>query len=191
MSKTKLPKSIPKTTTDGVALFCAFDHLADVTELVPNPRNPKRHPERQLEILARVIRHQGWRSPVVVSDRSGFIVAGHGRYEAAKLLGLKQVPVNLQHFETEADEHAHMLADNRIAELAETDEPELKALLIELKATNFDLGLAGLTLTEIDELNKSLAGATPPPDFDKADETIHTEHECPKCGFKFSGGKVS
>ena len=55
-------------------------------ELVPNPRNPKQHPQSQVTLLAKVIGHQGWRSPIVVSTRSGFIVAGQGRYEAAKAL---------------------------------------------------------------------------------------------------------
>jgi hypothetical protein len=76
-------------------------------------------------------------------DAVGFIVAGHGRYEAAKVLGLSAVPVDYQDFATEADEWAHLVADNRLAELAEADESALKGLLAELKAGDFDLDLAG------------------------------------------------
>jgi hypothetical protein len=65
---------------------CAFDELVPLEKLVPNPRNPNQHPQSQVALLAKVIAHQGWRSPVVVSTRSGFIVAGQGRYEAAKIL---------------------------------------------------------------------------------------------------------
>jgi hypothetical protein len=69
---------------------CAFDELVPLEKLVPNPRNPNQHPQSQVALLAKVIAHQGWRSPVVVSTRSGFIVAGHGRYEAAKVLGCRR-----------------------------------------------------------------------------------------------------
>jgi ParB-like chromosome segregation protein Spo0J len=117
---------------------CAFDELVPLEKLVPNPRNPNQHPQSQVALLAKVIAHQGWRSPVVVSTRSGFIVAGYGRYEAAKVLGLSAVPVDYQDFATEADEWAHLVADNRLAELAEADESALKGLLAELKAGDFD-----------------------------------------------------
>ncbi|MCZ7637645.1 MAG: ParB N-terminal domain-containing protein [Verrucomicrobia bacterium] len=79
----------------GPAVNCAFDELVPLEKLVPNQRNPNQHPEVQVRLLAKVIAHQGWRSPVVVSKRSGFIVSGHGRYEAAKVLGLTAVPVGL------------------------------------------------------------------------------------------------
>jgi ParB-like chromosome segregation protein Spo0J len=69
-------------------------------------------------MLTRIIRHQGWRNPIVVSARSGFVIAGHGRLAAARLLGVDQVPVDVQEFATEADEWAHLVADNRIAELS-------------------------------------------------------------------------
>ena len=82
----------------GPATNCAFDELVPVEKLVPNPRNPNQHPEAQVALLAKVITHQGWRAPIVVSTRSGFIVAGHGRYEAAKVLGLESVPVDYQEF---------------------------------------------------------------------------------------------
>ena len=57
----------------------------------------------------------------MVSTRSNFIVAGHARLKAAELLKVKEVPVDFQNFESEADEYAHLVADNRIAELAEAD----------------------------------------------------------------------
>jgi hypothetical protein len=128
----------------GVPVHCSFTELADVTALVANPRNPNKHPDRQIAMLAKIIRHQGWRAPITVSNRSGFVVTGHGRLEAAKLLQVEKVPVDRQDFATEADEWAHLIADNRIAELAEIDETELGALLkeldgkIELELTGFD-----------------------------------------------------
>src|SRR5690606_246947 len=111
----------------------------------------------QVALLAKVIRHQGWRAPIVVSTRSGFIVTGHGRYEAAKALGLPEVPVDYQDFATEADEWAHLIADNRLAELAEADEMALRSLLSELQSTDLDMDLSGFDATALQGL---LSGST-------------------------------
>ena len=58
---------------------CAYDELVDVSKLVPNPKNNNKHPKEQIERLAKIIDFQGQRTPIVVSNRSGFIVKGHGR----------------------------------------------------------------------------------------------------------------
>ena len=134
------PKTPPAAS--GIPVHCAFGELVDIAALVPNPRNPNKHPDTQIALLAKIIRHQGWRSPVVVSNRSGFIVAGHGRYEAAKVLQVEKVPVDRQDFASEADEWAHLVADNRLAELAEIDGKELAEMLKGLDG-KIDLDLAG------------------------------------------------
>jgi hypothetical protein len=131
---------------------CSHDALADIVELVPNPRNPNTHDDLQISMLAKVIRHQGWRSPIVVSKRSGFVVTGHGRLEAAKLLGLAVVPVDHQEFKSEADEWAHMIADNRIAELAEINSADLAALIKDLPS-DIDVELTGFFQKQIDALS--------------------------------------
>lgn len=95
--------------------------MVDIDLLVPNPRNPNKHPDNQIKLLAKIMAHQGWRSPIVVSNRSGFITKGHGRLMAAKLNGWTQAPVDKQDYANEADEFADMVADNKIAELSETD----------------------------------------------------------------------
>lgn len=127
-----------------IPVYCAFDEVVPVEELKPNPRNPNRHPKDQVELLARVIETQGWRQPVKVSTLSGMIVSGHGRYEAALLLGCP-VPVDFQSYPSEADELADLLADNRIAELAEMDNDMLRDLFAELDASDFDVDLSGYT----------------------------------------------
>ena len=97
-----------------------------------------------MALLARVIESQGWRQPVKVSNRSGLIVSGHGRYSAALLLGCP-VPVDFQDYATEADELADLLADNRIAEMAEMDDAILRDIFAELDASDFDTALSGYT----------------------------------------------
>lgn len=166
---------------------CAFDEQVPIEKLVPNPRNPNQHPQSQVALLAKVIRHQGWRAPIVVSTRSGFIVAGHGRYEAAKVLGLETVPVDYQDFATEADEWAHLVADNRLAELAEADESALKAILGELQASDFDMDLSGFDATSLEGLLAGAIEPESPEDFPEVDEDVPTEYQCPKCQFRWSG----
>ena len=104
----------PKATADGIAVFCAHDKIVDTDELVGNPRNPNQHPKEQITALAKIIKRQGWRHPIVVSNRSGFVVKGHGRLLAAKELNAAQVPVDFQDYESEASEYADLMADNKI-----------------------------------------------------------------------------
>ncbi|MBK1884689.1 ParB N-terminal domain-containing protein [Luteolibacter pohnpeiensis] len=132
---------------------CSHKELLDPSSLTPHPRNPNKHGQKQIEMLARIIRHQGWRNPIVVSARSGFVIAGHGRLEAALLLGLSQVPVDVQEFASEADEWAHLVADNRIAELADMDKGGLEDLLRDLgEVDDFDLELTGFDASELDQM---------------------------------------
>ena len=112
--------------------------LVAINELKPHPKNTNKHPKEQIERLAKIINYQGFRSPIVVSNLSGFIVAGHGRLEAAKKLGLTKVPVSYQDFEDAKMELAHLNADNAIALWAEID---MKAMTESLNEIGFDLDL--------------------------------------------------
>jgi DNA modification methylase len=134
-----------------VLIHCAYDELADITTLVPNPRNPNRHPDKQIELLAKIIKNQGWRAPITVSTRSGFIVRGPGRLLAAQKLGSKEVPVDRQDYASEAEEWADLIADNRIAELSEIDDEAVSQLLAEFDI-DFDRELTGYNLKEVDKL---------------------------------------
>ena len=135
----------------GVKVHCAFEKAVDVVDLVEHPRKPNKHGDKQIALLAKIIRNQGWRNPIVVSADSGFIVAGHGRLMAAKVLNVEQVPVDYQPFDNEAEEYAHLIADNRIAELAEADKSELAKLVRELE-DKIDLDLTGFDAPSLEEL---------------------------------------
>jgi hypothetical protein len=91
VKKETKPKAI---TEDGFKVFCAFDSLTATDDLKPNPNNPNKHPKEQIKQLAKIIKFNGWRAPITVSKRSGFIVRGHGRLAAAKELGTTSVPVD-------------------------------------------------------------------------------------------------
>src|SRR5207244_9866035 len=96
----------------------AHDELVGLDRLQSHPRNPNKHPQEQIELLGEIIRSQGWRAPITVSNLSGFITRGHGRLAAAKLIGAKKAPVDFQDYSSEESELADMVADNKIAELS-------------------------------------------------------------------------
>lgn len=64
----------------------------DISLIKPYPKNAKQHPKRQIEQIANSIKEFGFNQPIVI-DKNNTIIVGHGRYEAAKLLGLKDVPI--------------------------------------------------------------------------------------------------
>ena len=131
---------------------CSYTKLVPIEELVKHPKNPNTHTPRQIDLLAKIIKMSGFRSPIVVSKRSGFIVKGHGRLESAIKAGLKQVPVDIQEYESEAEEYADMIADNRIAELSEMNPDTLIELIGELGEVDFDVDLTGFEEYDIDQL---------------------------------------
>lgn len=95
-----------------------------------------------MRALIAYIRESGWRHPIVVSKLSGYIVAGHARRLAALAIQC-DAPVVYQDFDTEADELAFLLADNRLAELAIVDQRILDQELGYLDNLGFDLTLVG------------------------------------------------
>lgn len=124
-------------------VFCAYDEMVPIGDIRPNPRNPNTHPAEQIRLLARIITENGWRAPITVSTRSGYVVRGHGRLMAARHAGLSECPVDYQEYESDEQEIQDMLADNRIAELAEIDDAILERQLDELRDVGADLELAG------------------------------------------------
>ncbi|MFQ3578382.1 MAG: ParB/Srx family N-terminal domain-containing protein [Verrucomicrobiia bacterium] len=165
-----------KALADGIDVWCQHEKLVPVGEIEPNPRNPNTHPQRQIELLAKNIQHFGWRHPITVSKRSGFIVSGHGRLMAAKHLGLRLVPVDYQDFATESDELAVLVADNRLAELATVDLNELERIAAGWKDENFDTLLAGFEPVDLDALlnpkSDEPEDKDPDKDYDKAKVTV-------------------
>ncbi len=149
----------PKAYADGVPVFCAHDKIVDVATLVPNPKNPNQHPDAQIQLLGRIIRQTGWRQPITVSKRSGFIVKGHGRLSAALLEGMKQAPVDYQNYTNEAEEYADLVADNRIAELAETDNKLLADIFADIDTGEIPMELTGYTEDEVESLVTALSEA--------------------------------
>lgn len=133
---------------------CAHDELVDLDKLQPNPKNPNKHPDKQIAMLAKIIDYQGQRSPIIVSKRSGFITKGHGRLMAIKKLGWAKAAVDYQDYENEAQEYADIIADNKIAEMAETDMDMILGDMTEFGiGLDFDFDLLGIENFADDFLN--------------------------------------
>ena len=127
-----------------------------ITSLKPYANNPRTHTKKQIRQIAESIRTFGWTNPVLV-DANDRIIAGHGRVEAAKLLGIPTVPVLRIEDLSEAQLKAYVIADNKLAELAGWDEQILAEelqLLTELNL-DFDIEVTGFEMGEIDVLIES------------------------------------
>jgi DNA modification methylase len=120
-----------------------------VCELRPYPNNARTHSKKQVRLIANSITKFGFCNPVLIDD-DGQIIAGHGRVEAAKLLGIDAVPTcRLSHL-TEADKRAYILADNRLAEKAGWDKQLLAIELQSLIDLDVEVELTGFEMPEID-----------------------------------------
>ncbi len=96
-----------------------------IDELVPYVRNARTHTPRQIKKLAKSIKSFGFINPIII-DEQKTIVAGHARVQAAKKIGLTQLPtIQVKHL-SEAEKRAYILADNKIAENAGWDEHLLR-----------------------------------------------------------------
>ena len=117
--------------------------------LQPVSNNARTHSKRQIKLIARSIERFGFMNPILIDGKHG-IIAGHGRWAAAKLLGLQKVPtLRFEHL-NDVDKRAYILADNRIAEKAGWDR---EILAIELQAfvdMDFDIEVTGFEMPEVE-----------------------------------------
>jgi ParB-like chromosome segregation protein Spo0J len=127
--------------------------MMPVAALKPHARNPRQHSAKQKRQIADSIREFGFTNPLLIDAESG-VIAGHGRLEAAKLLGLAYVPtIRLEHM-TDAQKRAYIIADNKLAENAGWDR-ELLALefqYLDSLELDFDLTITGFETVDIDLL---------------------------------------
>lgn len=114
-----------------------------VDDLIPYDRNPKVHPDSQIEQLANSIREWGWTQPILI-DEADVVIAGHGRLYAAQKVGLKEVPCVRAIGWSEAKKKAYVIADNKLAEKGTWDNGLLYAELKSINDEDFDLASFGL-----------------------------------------------
>jgi DNA modification methylase len=144
----KIPQSMSKTFENKpLSIVCA-----SISSLRPYTRNARTHSKKQIKMIAESIQAFGFTNPIL-TDENSTIVAGHGRVEAARLIGMIEVPtVRLENL-TEDQIRAYVIADNRLAEKAGWDNSilaiELQHLMT-LDCVDFDVTITGFEVPEID-----------------------------------------
>ena len=160
-------KNKARILADGIEVWCSYDKLVKIDEILPNPKNPNTHPASQISLLSQNIRYHGWRHPITISKLSGFVVSGHGRLEAAKELGVSIVPVEYQDFATEDNELAVLVGDNRLAELSSIDLNSLQDIVDGFEKNDFDTILAGYEKVDLESLLKGNVDDVPEEESEK------------------------
>jgi len=179
-------KKSANVVDEGAAIDGLTVIYRDPKDLIPNPTNARTHTAETVNELAGVIQMFGWTNPILIDDVD-MIYAGHRRQKAALMLKLKSVPCfDISHL-TPDQRKAMMLADNRIALNAGWDLEMLGSDLRDLANKGMDLKALGFNQDELDAALAGIEDPAPPDDFNEVDdETIETNHECPKCGYKWS-----
>jgi DNA modification methylase len=147
----------------------------DPSALHPRARNPRTHSKKQIRQIANSIKEFGFTNPILVDSDNG-IIAGHGRVDAAQLLGIAQVPTLRFDHMTQAQIRAYVIADNRLAEVAGWDHEilavELKELSVEV---DLDVTVTGFDTPQIDLLIAELNQGDP----DEGDEVPDIDRSSP------------
>jgi len=140
-----------------------------IGELRPYRSNARIHSKKQIRQIANSIARFGFTNPVLISN-DGEIIAGHGRVEAAKLLGMESVPtLKLSHLDA-AQRRAYVLADNKLALNAGWDRELLAIELDALVDLNFEVEITGFSLAEIDLVLDEARESSIVPSRDAEDE---------------------
>lgn len=146
-------------------------------DLTPYPNNSRTHSQEQIDQIAGSIQEFGFTNPILI-DEDSEIIAGHGRLEAAKALGMDEVPTIVLEGLTDSQKRAYVIADNKLALNAGWNEALLRQEIMDLRELDFDISLTGFTEAELlNILLEKEEGETDPyaewegmPEFDQRDE---------------------
>jgi len=187
--KTALKSDPPTETSSGLQV-----ERVPVDTLTIDAENARTHSDAQIEHLMASLQEFG-QFPTILVGSDDVIIKGNGTYEAAKRLGLQVVDV-IRIPLSGAAARAYSIADNRLGDESDWDLQKLEEQLAELQKANWNLeaigwdsqALADILQWEIDGIvENDPAASIPPEQFPEIGEDLKTEHECPKCGYKWSG----
>lgn len=155
-------------------------------DINPYEKNPREHDENQIQQICKSIEEFGFTVPILI-DENNTILAGHGRYYSAKKLGMKEVPtIKIPHL-TPDQKKAYVIADNQLTINSNWNYDLLKEEIENLQLNEYDINLLGFEQLEITNILKKLKENVDLEEFEEFSEKIETKHECPRCGFKWSG----
>lgn len=157
--------------------------IVDIDSVEAHPKNVR---QGDIGAISESLKAHGQYRPIVVDKRTNYILAGNHTWKAARSLGWSHISAGF--IETKDDDEALriLLADNRANDLAMYDTGSLEELLKELSKSEEGLEGSLFDLADLDDLqidNEPLDLS----EFEKYDETLDTEHKCPKCGYEWSG----
>lgn len=176
----------------------------DLSTLTVDPNNTRKHNARSIDGVKRSLQKFGQRLPIIVQKQGLLVRVGNGRVLAARQLGWTHIAA-LVVDESEADALQYAIADNRTGELSDWDYESLANQLKSLSTGLSDFQYEDLGFTKFEmqdvlskleqsattialEEEEDLESKVAPAKFASVDENIKTEHVCPKCGFRYSGG---
>ena len=133
-----------------------------ISQLKPDPANPRRHSKKQVRQIAASIDAFGFNVPILI-DREGKVIAGHGRLAACRALGWSEVPTLCLDHLTPAQARAFMIADNRLTEIATWDDRLLAEQLKDLSLSGLDFNIEAIGF-EMGEIDLRIASLEDPPD---------------------------
>lgn len=155
-------KNPPRSLADSAL---RIEHVP-IQDLRPYQNNSRRHPGLQIDKLARAISDFGFLIPVLIDDQNT-IIAGHARLEAAKTLGLTEIPCIRASHLTEVQKRTFAIVDNRLAEDAGWDFQLLAKEIEFLQGEGIDLQTTGF---EIPEIEMIFAATDAPPNYIEDDK---------------------
>jgi hypothetical protein len=159
--------------------------LVPLDQLRPNPMNWRTHPEYQAQSLDALLENVGTVQTVVWNEETGNVIDGHLRRELAERRGEKGLKVTVVRLSPE-EEKIVLATFDPIGAMAGADESVLRDLVGQLG--DGEQWLSELLAATTDAIGVDLEGVTPPDDFTEFGDDIATEHQCPKCGYRWSGG---
>lgn len=109
-----------------------------IDEVYPYECNNKIHKQPEITKIANSIKEFGWTYPILI-DENNIVLAGHKRLQAAKQLGLTEVPTIRKDDLSDAQKRAYRIIDNKSSEESEYDPTNLALELDEIKALDFDI----------------------------------------------------
>lgn len=148
--------------------------MVPIDEVIPYSKNPNRHSKEQIDRLVDLIKYHGFRVPLVVDIDTSIIATGHGRLEAAKQMGMTEIPVIFQKFDNSEQFYSFVVSDNAISSWAELDIPQIQMMTLDMGPDfNTDnLGIKNFFLPNVTDKG-----------FDPSSEENEKPHKlCPHCG---------
>ncbi len=137
--------------------FKTYDELMPLKDLKKSKHQRNKHPQDQIERLAKIMEKHGVRHPIHISRQSGQVCFGHGRWEAAVLNGYKKYPIVYQDFKDDEEEYTCVQSDNAIAGWAELDLAGINIDILSL-GPDFDIDLLGIKDLSLGEDEQSDLG---------------------------------